>query len=119
MTSDSAVPATTIRPRRQDAPRPARAHARLPLTTAAAAGLAKVSGGRPLEELVGLTAATTVVVGAAEHTAEPALAVSGPAGPVLCGVDLAALPTVAHVIRAVDAALRSAPAPADAATALT
>ncbi|MFF0162525.1 amino acid adenylation domain-containing protein [Streptomyces sp. NPDC005263] len=118
MTSDFAVPATTIRPRRRGAPQPARAHARLPLTAGAADGLARVSGGRPLEELVALTAASTVVVGSAEHTDEPAVAVSGPAGPVLCGVGLTALPTVAHLVRAVDAALRSASTPADVTAAL-
>ncbi|MGP3684286.1 non-ribosomal peptide synthetase [Streptomyces sp. IBSNAI002] len=114
MTSDSVVPATTIRPRRTSAERPAPAHARLALTASAADGLAKVSGGRPLEELVALTAAAAVVVGAAEHTDEPVVAVSGPAGPVLSGTGLAARSTVGDLIRAADASLRSAPVVADA-----
>ncbi|MEU9234319.1 non-ribosomal peptide synthetase [Streptomyces subrutilus] len=110
MTSDSAVPATTIRPRRTGAAPAARARAGLALTPAAADGLARVSGGRPLEELVALTAATAVVVGAAEHTDEPVLAVSGPAGPVLTGIGLAGRSTVGDLVRAADSALRSAPA---------
>ncbi|MGR4879861.1 amino acid adenylation domain-containing protein [Streptomyces sp. LARHCF249] len=113
MTSDSVVPATTIRPRRTGAAQPARAHAGLALTASAVDGLAKVSGGRPLEELVALTAATAVVVGAAEHTDEPVVAVSGPAGPVLSGIGLAARSTVGDLIRAADASLRSAPVVAD------
>nr|CBL93720.1 NRPS didomain PCP-A [Streptomyces sp. L-49973] len=104
------MPATTVRPRRLGPAHSAPARARLPLTGAAADGLAKVSGGRPLEELVGLTAAATVVVGSAEHTDEPVVAVSGPSGPVLCGIGAAAPATVADLVRAVDAALRSAPA---------
>lgn len=119
MTSDSVVPATTIRPRRTGAAQPARAHARLALTAAAVDGLAKVSGGRPLEELVALTAATAVVVGAAEHTDEPVVAVYGPAGPVLAGIGLAARSTVGDLIRAADSALRSAPVVADEEAALT
>ncbi|WP_411146529.1 non-ribosomal peptide synthetase [Streptomyces sp. x-80] len=118
MTSDSAVPATTIRPRRTGSAQSARAHARLELTESAAAGLAKVSGGRPLEELVALTAATAVVVGAAEHTDEPVVAVSGPAGPVLSGIGLTTQVTVADLVRSVDSALRSAPVVADEETAL-
>ncbi|MFD4242392.1 amino acid adenylation domain-containing protein [Streptomyces sp. NPDC058525] len=114
MTSDSVVPATTIRPRRTSAERSAPTRARLALTASAADGLAKVSGGRPLEELVALTAAAAVVVGAAEHTDEPVVAVSGPAGPVLSGIGLAARSTVGDLIRAADASLRSAPAVADA-----
>ncbi len=108
MTSDSAVPATTIRPRRLGTAPSARTRAGIPLTEEALSGLAKVSGGRPLEELVGLTAATAVVVGSAEHTDEPVVAVTGPAGPVLCPVGLGAPATVADLIRAVDAELRSA-----------
>ncbi|MEU9252703.1 non-ribosomal peptide synthetase [Streptomyces sp. NPDC048270] len=118
MTSDPAVPATTIRPRRTGAAPSARAHARLALAAAAADGLARVSGGRPLEELVALTAATAVVVGAAEHTDEPVLAVAGPAGPVLSGIGLAARSTVGDLVRAADSALRSAPAVADEETQL-
>lgn len=118
MTSDPVVPATTIRPRRTGPARPARATARLALTAAAADGLATVSGGRPLEELVALTAATAVVVGAAEHTDEPVVAVSGPAGPVLAGVGLAACPVVGDLVRAADASLRSAPVVADEEAAL-
>ncbi|WP_055591582.1 non-ribosomal peptide synthetase [Streptomyces hirsutus] len=112
------MPATTIRPRRRGASQPARARARLPLTAGASDGLARVSGGRPLEELVALTAASAVVVGLAENTEEPTVAVSGSAGPVPCRVGPAALPTVAHLVRAVDAELRSAPAPADVPAAL-
>ncbi|WP_405704109.1 non-ribosomal peptide synthetase [Streptomyces sp. NBC_00069] len=113
MTSDTVVPATTIRPRRTGAAHSARAHARLALTAAAVDGLAKVSGDRPLEELVALTAATAVVVGAAEHTDEPVVAVSGPAGPVLSGIGLAARSTVGDLVRAADSALRSAPVVTD------
>ncbi|WP_434599530.1 non-ribosomal peptide synthetase [Streptomyces sp. A5-4] len=90
----------------------------LPLTAAAIDGLAKVSGGRPLEELVGLTAATAVVIGSAEHTDEPVVAVEGPTGPVLSGVGLAAQVTVADLVRAVDASLRTAAVVADAGVAL-
>ncbi|OEJ34713.1 non-ribosomal peptide synthetase [Streptomyces subrutilus] len=118
MTSDSAVPATTIRPRRTGAAPSARARTGLALGPAAADGLARVSGGRPLEELVALTAATAVVVGAAEHTDEPVLAVSGPAGPVLCGIGLTGRSTVGDLVRAADSALRSAPAVPDEETAL-
>ncbi len=118
MTSDSVVPATTIRPRRTAAARSARADARLALTAATVDGLARVSGGRPLEELVALTAATAVVVGAAEHTDEPVVAVSGPAGPVLSGIGLGARSTVGDLVRAADSALRSAPVVADEETAL-
>ncbi|TDU79549.1 non-ribosomal peptide synthetase [Streptomyces sp. KS 21] len=118
MTSDPVVPATTIRPRRTGAAPSARAHARLALTTAAVEGLAKISGGRPLEELVALTAASALVVGAAEHTDEPVVAVSGPAGPVLAGIGLAAGATVGDLVRAADAALRSAPVVADEEAAL-
>ncbi len=118
MTSDSAVPATAIRPRRTGSAQSGRVRARVPLTSAAADGLAKVSGGRPLEELVGLTAATAVVIGSAEHTDEPVVAVSGPAGPVLSGIGLAAQATVADLVRAVDSALRSAPGLADEQAAL-
>ncbi|MEU5348002.1 non-ribosomal peptide synthetase [Streptomyces sp. NPDC020766] len=118
MTSDSAVPATTIRRRRLGSAQSSRVHARLPLTEAAIDGLAKVSGGRLLEELVGLTAATTVVVGSAEHTDEPVVAVSGPAGPVLSSIGLAAQTTVADLVRAVDSTLRAATAVDDVDAAL-
>lgn len=118
MTSDSVAPATTIRPRRTGAAPSARARARLALSAAAVDGLAKVSGGRPLEELVALTAATAVVVGAAEHTDEPVVAVSGPAGPVPAGIGLAARSTVGDLVRAADASLRSAPVVADEEAAL-
>lgn len=106
MTSEPTPAFTRIRPRLTAAPGSGRVHAALPLPAAADHALARISGGRPLEEIVVLAAAVTLVVASAERTLEPAIAVTGPAGPLPFAVDLSARPSVATLVRTVDAALR-------------
>jgi amino acid adenylation domain-containing protein len=109
MTAEPPPSCTDIRPRRAAAATASPAHARLELSQAAAQGLARISGGRVLEELVALAAASALVVGCAESITAPGIAVAGPAGPVVFGVDTTMQATLADLVRAVDAALRVAP----------
>ncbi|WP_062215845.1 non-ribosomal peptide synthetase [Streptomyces sp. NBRC 109706] len=109
MTSEPDPIPTRLRPR-LTAPASGPTRAELPLSPAASAGLGRVSGGRPLEELVVLTAAAALVVAAAEATETPGLLVVGPEGPVTCQLDLAARESAGALVRATDAALRRAPA---------
>ncbi|CAL9575246.1 D-alanine--D-alanyl carrier protein ligase [Streptomyces sp. enrichment culture] len=109
MTSDQDPLPTRFRSRRTEAATGPSSTEQL-LSPAAVAGLARVSGGRPLEELVALVAAAALVTSAAEATAEPGLLAVGPEGPVIFQLDLATVGTVGELVRATDGALRRAPA---------
>ncbi|CAM3273359.1 non-ribosomal peptide synthetase [Stackebrandtia soli] len=76
------------------------------LDDAALAGLARISGGRPLEELVVVAAATALTVADLEHTTTPGVVVEGPNGRAVAGVDLSEAATFADLVRSVDASLR-------------
>ncbi|MEU4180889.1 non-ribosomal peptide synthetase [Streptomyces sp. NPDC026589] len=100
---------TRIRPRLTAPPAVERVESALPLSDAGERGLARISGGRPLEELVVLATAAALVVSAAEDTSEPAVGVEGPAGPVVFSLDVTAQASITELVRGVDSALRQAP----------
>ncbi|MCP3803357.1 phosphopantetheine-binding protein [Allokutzneria sp. A3M-2-11 16] len=101
MTSDHAV---RPRPRRTTAtPTDSAPALAVPLHS----GLSAIAGGRPVEELVVLTAAVARVLSLAERVDEVALTVRGPSGPVLCRIGLGGVDTVRDLVIATDQALRS------------
>jgi amino acid adenylation domain-containing protein len=104
MSDNVAAFPTRIRPRLTALPGSGRVRAGLSLAGSASAGLARISGG---ERLAALTAAAALVVAAAEDITEPAVAVAGPAGTVVCQVDLASVGTVGDLVLLVDAAVRA------------
>ena len=113
MTSDIDRTPTALRPRRTTASA-APADTTLALSGEAQAAVARICGGRPLEELVLLSSAVLLVVAAAESIAEPGVLVSGPQGPVHVRHDLSMFASVGELVRATDAALRDPAPPAPA-----
>ncbi len=113
MTVDHGAAAGRLRLRLTEPPRPGRTSRTLPLAEDASAGLARISGGRALEELVVLVAAATVTLAAMDGDDEVAALVRGPGGTVVCPIALSAMETVADLVVAVDATLRSRFAGAD------
>ncbi|MET8628233.1 non-ribosomal peptide synthetase [Kitasatospora sp. NPDC004669] len=87
---------------------PGRAHAFVDLPDTTTAGLDRVAGGRPVEELVVVLAAAALVLAAAEAQERVILATAGPHGPVACPVETAAAGSLRDLVLAVDAGLRAA-----------
>ncbi len=107
MTVDDGAVAGRLRLRLTAPVRPGRTSRTLPLAGDAAAGLARISGGRAVEELVVLVAAATVTLAAMDGCDEAVTLVRGPAGMLACPVALSSVETVADLVVAVDATLRA------------